>query len=211
MSEQCGSLSPEYSNLGYHARVDADLREDLAKLNAAFQEGQPESNRHRLFRALAKKYHPDSGVLELISGSVDPMAAINVVYASLRAGRTLSIPPVRSEATGNARRDDKDNAAFEMLKEGERLRDIAMSLIEQRYRIEENLAIVAEASGVLYESQCMMRRVLDLYPDSVWAHDAASKMDWCRRINERITRRLMSESDSDALATREEKPTQRRT
>ncbi len=167
-----------------------ELRRDIERLTELFGKETSAQERQKRYRSLVMKYHPDTNPNADSIVASNAMALINMVYAALSAGVAPEEFEFPARGVGDQDRGSRDQKAYVLLKQGDQFRDRAMSIIEAPYDESTNAQVVAAASALLYRAQAILSRVLTAYPDSVWAHDAESKMDWCGAINERITRRL---------------------
>ena len=102
--------------------VDIDeLRQDLVALSAAYRDhGGGPSQAERLFRELARKYHPDGKSAPDDAFLNRAMATLNIVYARLRAGLSAGAAAVSSVEL--ATNGSEDEEAYQLLKTAEQLR-----------------------------------------------------------------------------------------
>lgn len=179
--------------------LSTEVRNDINLLVRAFSDPACATSPHKVYRALVKKYHPDVRREYESSDSPCPMVLLNSMYSALRSGHRRKSWGIRIQESRARRTESPDDAAYETLKMANRKRDTAMSLIEQPYDAASNLRIVADASEHLYMAQLLLTQLLRRYPESIWAHDARSKLRWCERVSLRITQRLCADQSTDLV------------
>lgn len=186
-------------------KIIINLNKDLEHLK------KNPNNRKKNYKSLVKKYHPDLNGGEEIYNKC--LIIINNIYASLSTKKDKEKPIDRSKYSSflvNGKYQLKQSSGaivnisdkeYFIFRLGFEYIISAQDLMLYNSGFQHNKnEITLEASGKLYQAFTCFNDVIKMNTKSNWYFESIEKLKWAYRINQRITRSLITLSDEKTLS-----------